>query len=165
LYFRLDVFPIRVPSLRERAEDIPLLVEYLIERYATKAGKRIRKISNSTLRLFQAYDWPGNIRELQNVVERAVILCESDTFSIDETWLTRKSKSSTGPSIPIGTSLPQQQRIQAETERQMIEAALAATRGRVAGPRGAAAKLGIPRQTLDSKIAAFGIDRNRYKTR
>jgi len=165
LYFRLDVFPIRVPSLRERAEDIPLLVEYLIERYATKAGKRIRKISKSTLRLFQAYDWPGNIRELQNVVERAVILCESDTFSIDETWLTRKSKVSTEPSIPIGTSLPQQQRVQAETERQMIEAALAATRGRVAGPRGAAAKLGIPRQTLDSKIAAFGIDRNRYKTR
>jgi formate hydrogenlyase transcriptional activator len=165
LYFRLDVFPIRVPSLRERAEDIPLLVEYLIERYATKAGKRIRKISKSTLRLFQAYDWPGNIRELQNVVERAVILCESDTFSIDETWLTRKSKLSTEPSIPIGTSLPQQQRVQAETERQMIEAALAVTRGRVAGPRGAAAKLGIPRQTLDSKIAAFGIDRNRYKTR
>jgi len=165
LYFRLDVFPIRVPSLRERAEDIPLLVEYLIERYATKAGKRIRTISKSALRLFQAYDWPGNIRELQNVVERAVILCESDTFSIDETWLTRKSKLSTEPSIPIGTSLPQQQRVQAETERQMIEAALAATRGRVAGPRGAAAKLGIPRQTLDSKIAAFGIDRNRYKTR
>jgi len=165
LYFRLDVFPIRVPSLRERAEDIPLLVEYLIERYATKAGKRIRKISKSTLRVFQAYDWPGNIRELQNVVERAVILCDSDTFSIDETWLTRKSKLSTEPSIPIGMSLPQQQRVQAQTERQMIEAALAATRGRVAGPRGAAAKLGIPRQTLDSKIAAFGIDRNRYKTR
>jgi len=165
LYFRLDVFPIRVPSLRERAEDIPLLVEYLIERYATKAGKRIRTISKSALRLFQAYDWPGNIRELQNVVERAVILCESDTFSIDETWLTRKSKLATEPGIPIGTSLPQQQRLQAETERQMIEAALAATRGRVAGPRGAAAKLGIPRQTLDSKIAAFGIDRNRYKTR
>jgi formate hydrogenlyase transcriptional activator len=165
LFFRLDVFPIRVPSLRERAEDIPLLVEYLIERYATKAGKRIRKISQSTLRLFQAYDWPGNIRELQNVVERAVILCDSDTFSIDETWVTRKSRSSSEPSIPLGTSLPQQQRLRSETERQMIEAALAATRGRVAGPRGAAAKLGIPRQTLDSKIAALGIDRNRYKTR
>ena len=99
------------------------------------------------------------------MVERAVILCESDTFSIDKTWLARKSKASTEPSVPIGTSLPQQQRLQAETERQMIEAALAATRGRVAGPRGAAAKLGIPRQTLDSKIAALGIDRNRYKTR
>jgi formate hydrogenlyase transcriptional activator len=115
--------------------------------------------------VFQAYDWPGNIRELQNVVERAVILCESDTFSIDETWLTRKSKPSTEPSIPIGTSLVQQHRLQSERERQMIEAALAATRGRVAGPRGAAAKLGIPRQTLDSKIAALGIDKDRYKTR
>jgi formate hydrogenlyase transcriptional activator len=165
LFYRLNVFPIHVPSLRERAEDIPLLVEYLIERYATKTGKRIRKISKSALRLFQAYDWPGNIRELQNVIERAVILCESDTFSIDETWLTRESTSSTEPTIPIGTSLPQQQRIQSETERQMIEAALAAARGRVAGPRGAAAKLGIPRQTLDSKIATLGIDKHRYKTR
>ena len=92
LFYRLNVFPIQVPSLRERAEDIPLLVEYLIERYATKAGKRIRKISRSALTLFQAYDWPGNIRELQNVIERAVILCDGDTFSVDETWLTRDSK-------------------------------------------------------------------------
>jgi formate hydrogenlyase transcriptional activator len=165
LYYRLNVFPIRVPSLRERAEDIPLLVQYLVERYATKIGKRIRKISKSALRLFQAYDWPGNIRELQNVVERAVILCEGDTFSIDQTWLTPQSTRSTEPSIPIGTSLPHQQRLQSETERQMIETALIATRGRVAGPGGAAAKLGIPRQTLDSKIAALGIDKHRYRSR
>jgi formate hydrogenlyase transcriptional activator len=165
LFYRLNVFPIHIPSLRERAEDIPLLVEYLIERYATKAGKRIRKISRSTLALFQAYDWPGNIRELQNVIERAVILCEGDTFSVDETWLTRDSRAAAGPSIPIGTSLPQQQRLQSESERQMIEAALAVTRGRVAGPNGAAAKLGIPRQTLDSKITALGIDKHRYKSR
>jgi formate hydrogenlyase transcriptional activator len=165
LFYRLNVFPIYVPSLRERAEDIPLLVEYLIERYATKAGKRIRKISRSALTLFQAYDWPGNIRELQNVIERAVILCDGDTFSVDETWLARDSKAAAGPSMPIGTSLPQQQRIQSETERQMIENALAATRGRIAGPDGAAAKLGIPRQTLDSKIAALGIDKHQYKSR
>jgi formate hydrogenlyase transcriptional activator len=164
LYYRLNVFPIHVPSLRERADDIPLLVEYLIERYATKAGKRIRKISRSALTLFQAYQWPGNIRELQNVIERAVILCDGDTFSVDETWLTR-AKTAAGPSIPIGTSFPQQQRIQSQTERQMIESALAATRGRVAGPTGAAAKLGIPRQTLDSKITAFGIDKHQYKSR
>ena len=165
LFYRFNVFPIRVPSLRERAEDIPLLVEYLIERYATKAGKRIRKISRHTLTLFQAYDWPGNIRELQNVIERAVILCDGDTFSVDETWLIHDAKPRSEPSIPIGTSLPQQQRIQSRTERHMIETALAATRGRVAGPHGAAAKLGIPRQTLESKITAFGIDKHRYKSR
>jgi transcriptional regulator with GAF, ATPase, and Fis domain len=165
LFYRLNVVPIRVPSLRERAEDIPLLVEYLIERYATKAGKRIRRISRSALTLFQAYDWPGNIRELQNVIERAVILCEGDTFSVDETWLTRDANAVIGPTIPIGVSWPQQQRVQSEAERQMIEAALAATRGRIAGPSGAAAKLGLPRQTLDSKIAALGIDKHRYKGR
>jgi formate hydrogenlyase transcriptional activator len=165
LFYRFNVFPIRVPSLRERAEDVPLLVEYLIERYATKAGKRIRKISRNTLTLFQAYDWPGNIRELQNVIERAVILCDGDTFSVDETWLIHDSKPASEPSIPIGTSLPQQQRIQSETERQMIEAALAATRGRIAGPNGAAAKLGIARQTLDTKITSLGIDKHRYKSR
>ena len=109
LFYRLNVFPIHVPSLRERADDIPLLVEYLIERYATKAGKRIRKISRSALTLFQAYDWPGNIRELQNVIERAVILCDGDTFSVDETWLTRDAKAAAGPSISIGTSFPQHQ--------------------------------------------------------
>jgi formate hydrogenlyase transcriptional activator len=162
LFYRLNVFPIYVPSLRERAEDIPLLVEYLIERYATKAGKRIRKISRSALTLFQAYDWPGNIRELQNVIERAVILCDGDIFSVDETWLTRESRAAAGPSIPMGSSLPRQR---SDTERQMIETALAATRGRIAGPHGAAAKLGIPRQTLDSKIIALGTDKHRYKSR
>ncbi len=165
LYYRLNVFPIHVPSLRERPEDIPLLVEYLIERYATKTGKRIRKINKGTLTLFQAYDWPGNIRELQNVIERAVILCDGDTFSVDETWLAHDPKISDGPSIAIGTSLAQQHRIQSETERQLIEAALAVTGGRVAGPKGAAAKLGIARQTLDSKIAALGIDKYQYKSR
>ncbi len=165
LYYRLNVFPIHVPSLRERPEDIPLLVEYLIERYATKTGKRIRKINKSTLTLFQAYDWPGNIRELRNVIERAVILCDGDTFSVDETWLAHDPKISDGPSIAIGTSLAQQHRIQSETERQLIEAALAVTGGRVAGPKGAAAKLGIARQTLDSKITALGIDKFQYKSR
>jgi len=165
LYYRLNVFPIHVPSLRERPEDIPLLVEYLIERYATKIGKRIRQINKSTLTLFQAYDWPGNIRELQNVIERAVILCDGETFSVDETWLAHDPKISDGPSIAIGTSLAQQHRIQSETERQLIEAALAVTGGRVAGPKGAAAKLGIARQTLDSKITALGIDKFQYKSR
>ena len=164
LYYRLNVFPIHVPSLRERADDIPLLVEYLIERYATKAGKRIRKITAHTLSLFQQYDWPGNIRELQNVVERAVILCDGDTFSVDETWLKHGPAVPSESTVPVAASLMQHDRMQLEAERQMIEAALAATRGRVAGPNGAAAKLGIPRQTLDSKIAALGIDRYRFRS-
>src|SRR5258706_9723758 len=105
-----------MPSLRERADDMPLLVEFLIERYATKPGKRIRKISRSALTLFQTYDWPGNIRELQNVIERAAILCDGDTFSVDETWLTPDSNAAGEPSVPIGTSFAQQQRIQSETE-------------------------------------------------
>src|SRR5207247_3435186 len=87
LFYRFNVFPIQAPSLRERVDDIPLLVEYMIERYAKKAGKKIRNISKKTLELFQAYDWPGNIRELQNVIERAVVLCDGDTFFVDETWL------------------------------------------------------------------------------
>ncbi|MGE0823453.1 MAG: sigma 54-interacting transcriptional regulator [Candidatus Binatia bacterium] len=158
LFYRLNVFPIQIPSLRERVDDIPLLVEYLIERYAKKAGKKIRNIPKTTLEQFQAYDWPGNIRELQNVIERAVVLCESDTFSIDETWLTRESPQPSGPAVPLATTL-------VEHEREIIEAALAACQGRISGPSGAAAKLGIPRQTLDSKIKNLGIDKHRFKVR
>src|SRR6059036_347411 len=148
LYYRLNVFPIRIPPLRERVDDIPVLVGYLVERYAKKAGKSIRTIKKQTVELFQAYDWPGNVRELQNVIERAVVLCEGETFSIDDSWLKAK-----GP--PAG----------GEQERATIEAALAATQGRVAGPTGAAAKLGIPRQTLDSKIRALRIDKLKFRPR
>jgi formate hydrogenlyase transcriptional activator len=102
LFYRLNVFPIQIPSLRERVDDIPVLVEYLIERYAKKAGKKLRNIKKTTLDQFQAYDWPGNIRELQNVIERAVVLCESDTFAVDETWLTRESPQLSGPAVPLG---------------------------------------------------------------
>ena len=163
LFYRLNVFPIRVPALRERKDDIPVLVEYLVERYAKRAGKRISHIQNKTLDLFQAYDWPGNIRELQNVVERAVILCRGETFSVDETWLPRKSSQlSRRPVSPAGV-LAQEKKEFADRERKAIEAALAECHGRVSGPRGAAAKLGIPHQTLDSKIAALGIDKRRFK--
>jgi formate hydrogenlyase transcriptional activator len=156
LYYRLNVFPIRLPSLRERVDDIPLLVEYLIERYAEKAGKRIRRIQKRTLELFQAYDWPGNVRELQNVVERAVILSEGDTFSVDEAWLKRESPRPSGPAVPFANAIDQR-------EREMIESALEASAGRIGGPNGAAVKLGIPRQTLESKIRALGIDKYRFK--
>ena len=156
LYYRLNVFPIRIPSLRERRDDIRLLVEYLIERYTKKVGKKIRNLNKRTLELFQSYDWPGNIRELQNVVERAVILCDGDTFYVEETWLKRESSERVAPTNPLNAKL-------AEREKEMIEAALAECRGLVAGPKGAAAKLGIPRQTLDSKIASLQINKHRFK--
>ena len=158
LFYRLNVFPIQIPSLRERMEDIPLLVTYLIERYAKKAGKKIRNIQKETLELFQTYDWPGNIRELQNVIQRAIVLCESETFSVDETWLKREKHRLSGSVIPLGATL-------AEHEKDIIEAALADCGGQVAGPTGAAAKLGLPRQTLESKITALGINKHRFKTR
>jgi formate hydrogenlyase transcriptional activator len=162
LFYRLNVFPIRVPSLRERKSDIPLLVEYLVERYAKRIGKKISRIKKKTLDLFQGYDWPGNIRELQNVIERAVILCEEDTFSIDETWLRSKSDQ-TGDSVLLRSGvLAEDERDFANRERKVIEAALEASRGRVSGPSGAAAKLGIPHQTLESKIMRLGIDKRRF---
>ncbi|HMD43787.1 MAG TPA: sigma 54-interacting transcriptional regulator [Candidatus Acidoferrum sp.] len=160
LFYRLNVFPVHIPPLRERAEDIPLLLEYLIERYAKKSGKKIRQIRKRTLELFQAYDWPGNIRELQNVVERAVLLCDDDTFSVDETWLKQEVRRETGPT---GVALRGLGRLDVDQERRLIEATLAETKGRVSGPAGAAAKLGIPRQTLESKIASLGINRNRFQ--
>jgi formate hydrogenlyase transcriptional activator len=163
LFYRLNVFPIRVPSLRERKDDIPLLVEYLVERYAKRAGKKISHIKKKTLDLFQAYDWPGNIRELQNVVERAVILCDGETFSVDETWLPRKSNQLSGRQVSRAGVLADGKKEFAERERKAIEAALAECQGRVSGLNGAAAKLGIPHQTLASKIASLGIDKHRFK--
>jgi formate hydrogenlyase transcriptional activator len=157
LFYRLNIFPIRIPSLHERADDIPLLVEYFVERYAKKAGKKIKNISKKTYDLFQSYDWPGNIRELQNVVERAVILCDGETFSVDETWLKRENRQLSGPTVALATALEKR-------EREAIEAALAQARGQVGGPKGAAAKLGIPRQTLESKIRTLGINKFRFKT-
>jgi formate hydrogenlyase transcriptional activator len=164
LFYRFNVFPIRAPSLRERKDDIPLLVEYLVERYAKRAGKRISHIKKKTLDLFQAYDWPGNIRELQNVVERAVILCDGETFSVDEVWLQRKSTEPSGLLQVSRAGILAAGKIEfADRERKAIEAALAECQGRVSGPHGAAAKLGIPHQTLESKIANFGIDKRRFK--
>jgi formate hydrogenlyase transcriptional activator len=156
LFYRLNVFPIQLPALRERISDISLLVEYLIDRYAQKAGKKIRNIDKKTMELFHAYDWPGNIRELQNVVERAVILCEGETFFVDEAWLTRVAPKSAMTSVPLVANL-------AEHEREMLEAALRESEGVVGGPTGAAVKLGIPRQTLESKIRKLGINRYRFK--
>ena len=153
LFYRLNVFPIHVPPLRERPEDILLLSKYFIDRYAAKEGRRIRRVEKRTTELLEAYAWPGNIRELQNVIERAIILCDSDTFSVEESWLRPESESDVG----LRPSLSNHQ-------RETIEAALAQTRGRVAGADGAAAKLGIPRTTLESKIKSLQIDKNRYRS-
>ena len=161
LFYRLQVFPIQIPPLRERRDDIPLLVEYFIDRYARKAGKNIRHVSQETLELLQSYAWPGNIRELQNVIERSVILCETETFSIDESWLPQQPQ-------PFLTAKPKNQielsRKLEEQEKDMIEEALKASRGRVFGPTGAAVRLGIPRSTLESKIKSLKIDKNRFRT-
>ena len=159
LFYRLNVFPIHMPSLRQRKDDIPLLLEYLIERFAKKAGKSITRLDKNTLLQFQAYDWPGNIRELQNVVERAVILCEGDTFSVDPTWLKREAAPATSPSTVLERGLS---RLDANSEREIIIAALTASQGRISGPSGATAKLGIPRQTLESKIISLGINKRRF---
>jgi PAS domain S-box-containing protein len=151
LFYRLNVVPIVVPPLRDRAADIPLLVEYFVGRYAKAAGKKIRQIGKQTLEQLSAYDWPGNIRELQNVVERAVILSERDTFFVDESWLKRERAESRQPREGLSTL--------SDREVEMIEAALAECYGRTSGPSGAAAKLGIPRSTLESKIRRFGISK------
>ena len=156
LFYRLNVFPIQMPGLRERRDDIPLLAEYLIDRFAKRVGKRITKISKKALDLLKAYHWPGNIRELQNVIERAVILSDGETFVVDETWFLPVSTKSELPAIPMFANLVEQ-------ERDMIENALREARGLVSGPTGAAAKLGIPRQTLESKIKKLRIDRHRFR--
>ncbi|HEY2499172.1 MAG TPA: sigma 54-interacting transcriptional regulator [Candidatus Angelobacter sp.] len=156
LFYRLNVFPIEVPPLRERADDIPVLVEYLVDRYGRKAGKRFRRISTETLRLLQGYAWPGNVRELQNVIERAVILCDGEVFSVDGRWFKQNASTPAEPDGPLAADL-------AGREKIMIENALREANGQISGPAGAAQKLGLPRQTLESKIRKLGINRYRFK--
>jgi len=156
LFYRLNVFPIEVPPLRERSEDIPNLVEYFVQRYARKLGKKITTISKHTLKLFRNYSWPGNIRELQNVVERSVILCEREVFSVDESWLTARSPQENLSSKSLSKRLQSR-------EREIIEEVLAKRKGRIAGPSGAAAALGIPPSTLDSRIKHLKIKKSQFK--
>jgi len=154
LFYRLNVFPLEIPPLRERREDIPLLVEYFIDRFGREAGKTIRRVNKRTFNLLQSYPWPGNVRELQNVIERSMILCETDEFTVDESWLsTRVAPNS--KSTFSGALLAR--------EKAMIEDALRASGGRVSGPAGAAVRLGIPRSTLESRIRALKINKNRFR--
>lgn len=157
LLYRLNVVPIQMPALRERADDIPVLVDYFIGRFGKKAGKKFRTIDKKTSELFKGYPWPGNVRELQNVIERAVILSEGDTFCVDETWLKRRTPQPPGATLALANALQQQ-------EKQIIEAALAESGGRVCGPSGAAARLGIPRPTLDAKIKRLGINKHKFRS-
>ena len=156
LFYRLSVFPIEIPPLRERKDDIPILVEYFIDRYATEAGKNIRYVSKKSMELLQSYPWPGNVRELQNVIERSVILCETETFSVDESWLSHDIDQTVPASQPLVQMLATQ-------EKALIETALAETRGQVSGPTGAAAKLSMRPSTLESKIRILKINKHRFK--
>jgi len=158
LFYRLNVFPIEIPPLRERREDIPLLVEYFIAHFARKEGKCFRGINRKTMDLLLSYPWPGNIRELQNVVERSVIVCETENFSVDESWLSRQ---------PVVSGSKRQLELSENLsghEKKMIEDALRESGGQVSGPSGAAAKLGIHRSTLESKISSLKIDKYLFKT-
>ena len=157
LFYRLNVLPVKVPSLQERKEDIPTLARYFIDRFAKKNGKRFRSVDERTIADLQAYEWPGNIRELQNLIERAVTLSETDVFAVDEAWLKREPLEGKRPGAGLGKAL-------LAREKEAIEEALSQSHGRVSGSDGAAAKLGIPTTTLDSKIKRMGIDKYRYKT-
>ena len=156
LLYRLNVVPIEMPPLRERVADIPLLVEYFMDRFGKRAGKKFRTIDTKSLKVLQAYGWPGNIRELQNVIERAVILSDPHTLSVDETWFKQKTLQVPVLKLPLSGALLKQ-------EKEMIETALREAGGLVGGPTGAAARLGIPRETLNSKIKKLGIKRHMFK--
>ncbi|MGA8306173.1 MAG: sigma 54-interacting transcriptional regulator [Candidatus Acidiferrales bacterium] len=156
LLYRLRVVPIEMPALRERADDIPLLVDYFIGRIGKKIGKRFRAVDEQTAELFKTYHWPGNVRELQNVIERTLILSEGETFSVDKRWLKWQGPQVNGPPVKLDGALQRQ-------EKEMIEAALAQTRGRISGPGGAAARLGLPRATLDARIRRLGINKYQFK--
>jgi len=158
LYYRLNVFPLEVPPLRARKADVPLLVEYFIDRYARKAGKKIRSVDRKALQLLQSYPWPGNIRELQNVIERSVIVCETEDFTIDESWLSQPPPAARSGNTPFLLEKV------AATEKEIIEEALRECQGRIFGPTGAAARLGIARSTLESKIRSLNINKNRFKS-
>ena len=156
LFYRFNVFPIHVPPLRERKEDIPMLVEYFIDRFARKAGKDIRSIDKQSLELLESYSWPGNIRELQNVVERSVVLCDTDTLRIDNSWLSVGDSASRGGAGSLAIKIQEQ-------EREFIERALAEAEGKVSGPLGAAAKLGISPSALEYKIRLLKINKHQFK--
>jgi len=152
LYYRLNVFPIKLPPLRERKEDVPLLVNYFVDRYATRAGKKIKHIQKQALEALREYSWPGNVRELQNVIERSLIICETNEFTVDKSWFSNEPQPAS--SVAVDQTL---------TERRRIEAALVQSNGKVSGTHGAAATLGMPPSTLESKIRSLRINKFQFK--
>jgi formate hydrogenlyase transcriptional activator len=156
LLYRLNVVPVEMPPLRERSADIPLLAEYFIDRFGKRAGKKFRTIGKKSLKVLKGYAWPGNVRELQNVIERAVILSDGDNLAVDETWLRRELPPAASRTATLGGNLVRH-------EKEMIEAALKESQSRISGPGGAAAKLGLPAKTLDSKIKRLKINKYRFK--
>jgi len=156
LFYRLDVFPIDVPPLRERKEDIPMLVEYFVDRFARKSGRRIKQVEKKTLELLRGYSWPGNIRELQNVLERSVILSDTETLTIEESWFSAESAQFSRSAATLA-------KLSVTQERRIIERALEESRGKVSGPAGAAVKLGIPASTLESRIRSLRINKYSFK--
>jgi formate hydrogenlyase transcriptional activator len=159
LYYRLNVFPIQVPALRERQDDVLMLLEYFVHRFAQKMGKHFKKIDKRTVELFRSYPWPGNIRELQNVVERSVIVSSGAVFSVDAAWLSKDSRRVSLPQQPE----PADANEDARRERQIIEDALAASRGRVSGANGAAARLRVSPSTLENRIKKLRIRKSHFK--
>jgi transcriptional regulator with GAF, ATPase, and Fis domain len=151
LFYRLNVFPVELPPLRERKEDIPTLVNYFVKRYAQRAGKKIDSIRKKSLEALQEYSWPGNVRELQNVIERSLIIVDTNEFSVDQNWLSHEFQSNPRPASRISS------------EQEQIEAALAQTKGKVSGRQGAAAKLGMPASTLESRIRSLKINKFQFK--
>jgi len=158
LLYRLNVVPITMPSLRDRAADIPILVQYFLGRFGKKMGKTFQSIESRTLKMMQEYDWPGNVRELQNIIERAVTLSDSDTFSVDEAWIRREP-----PKVPRSTNVALNGVLLAH-EKEVIEAALAQSQGRISGPAGAANRLGVPDSTLEAKIKRLRINKFKFKS-
>ncbi len=157
LYYRLNVFPISIPPLRERPEDIPLLVRHFVKQFAQRMNKTIGRISPDTMEALTRYPWPGNIRELQNVIERSVVVYDKGNLPVKKSWLSGECFQ------PEPATQPLLKR-SAREDREIIGAALAETRGRVSGPSGAAAKLGMPPSTLESKIRSMNINKYRFKT-
>jgi len=151
LYYRLNVFPVRVPLLRDRPEDIPLLVEHFVQRFAGRMNRAITSVPKKTMETLMHWDWPGNIRELENFIERSVILTQGSVLAAPISELAvLPRRDGAGESLKA-------------KEREHILRALQQTRGQLSGPRGAATRLGLPRSTLQWKLKQLGIDPGQYR--